>query len=337
MRDLVAVVLLVVLPAAALAHHSRAEYSTDIREIEGTLVGVLWRNPHPGFRIEVDDHGQTKTWDVEGWSSLYTFDRAGIGRDRFVAGEKLKVAGYASMQRPGRLLAAHILLPDGTEAILKRDAEPYWSTPEHLGGKANWEVETRAAVVDAAKENRGIFRVWSYPAPAYQTKEHVPLTETARKAHAAFDEVDNDIIRCEQKSMPGSMLTPNPYAFVDAGDTITIRGYEGDVVRTIHMNGALDAAAQPRSKQGFSVGRWEDDKTLVIRTSRIESPSLGFSGIALSDAARVVERYRLSDDQTRLDYRITVTDPQTFIEPATFEYYWLALGEHFGAYDCDVH
>jgi hypothetical protein len=85
------------------------------------------------------------------------------------------------------------------------------------------------------------------------------------------------------------------------------------------------------------VGRWEDDRTLVVRTSRIESPHLGFSGIALGEDTVVSERYTLSEDQTRLDVRITVTDPRTFTEPATFEYYWLALGESFGRYDCDVH
>ena len=74
------------------------------------------------------------------------------------------------------------------------------------------------------------------------------------------------------------------------------------------------------------MGRWEDDRTLVIHTSRINAGYLGFTGIQLSDEVEVVERYTLSEDQTRLNFHITTTDPQTFTEPATAEYYWLAPG-----------
>jgi hypothetical protein len=335
---LTAVLLSLWLPSVAIAHHSRAEYAEQPREIEGTLVEILWRNPHPGFTVEtVAADGRVERWEVEGWSSLYTFDRAGIGRERFREGDAVRVVGLPSSRRTGRLLGTHMLLADGTEAIMKRDAEPYWQRPDRLGGRENWEVETRAAVVDAAAEQRGIFRVWSYPAPAYQTAEHVPLTEAALAARAQFDEVDNFIMACEQKSMPGSMLTPNPYEFIDAGDTITIRGYEGDVVRTVHLGEGANPAVVPRSRQGYSVGRWENEDTLLIRTTRIDAPHLGFSGVPLHADAVVDERYRLNEDQTRLDFRITVTDPATFTEPATFEYYWLALGETFGRYDCNVH
>jgi hypothetical protein len=132
------------------------------------------------------------------------------------------------------------------------------------------------------------------------------------------------------------MLTPNPYELIDNGATITIRGYEGDVARTVHMSETAEPPAM-LDKQGWSVGRWEDEGTLVIRTSRISAPHLGFSGVALGDETVVEERYALSEDQTRLDFTITVTDPATFTAPATFEYYWLALGESFGRYDCDVH
>jgi hypothetical protein len=230
-----------------------------------------------------------------------------------------------------------MLLADGTEAVLKRDADPYWGESEHLGGQDKWEVETQTAVVNAAQENRGIFRVWSYPSPAYQTKEYLPLTESAQAARLEYDAVDNYVMRCEPKGMPSSMATPNPYEFIDEGDTITIRGYEGDVVRTVYMSDPPDAGTQPPSAQGFSVGRWETENTLVIHTSRINSPYLGFSGIPLSEAVEVVERYTLSEDQARLDYHFTVTDSEAFTAPATYEYYWLALGETFGPYECDVH
>ncbi len=337
LRIVASTFLILILPAVASAHHSRAEYTGDALEFEGGLVRILWRNPHPGFTLEVDRAGQVETWEVEGWSSLYTFDRAAITQDRFAEGDTLRIRGFASNRRPGRILATHMLLADGTEAILKRDEDPYWGDSEHLGGQERWEVETRAAVVNAAEENRGIFRVWSYPSPSVLTEQYLPLRESVEAIRSEFDAVDNYIMRCEPKAMPGSMVTPNPYEIIDAGDAITIRGYEGDVVRTVHLGDAADPAEQPYSLQGYSVGRWEDDRTLAIETSRISASYLGFTGIPLSNEVEVLERYTLSDDQTRLNFHITVTDPQTFTEPATYEYYWLALGESFGQYDCDVH
>ena len=70
--------------------------------------------------------------------------------------------------------------------------------------------------------------------------------------------------------------------------------------------GGRDPAEQPPSRQGFSVGHWEDENTLVIHTSRINFPYLGSTGIPLSEELSVVERYTLSEDQARLDRCLTV-------------------------------
>ncbi len=51
----------------------------------------------------------------------------------------------------------------------------------------------------------------------------------------------------------------------------------------------------------------------------------------------VHEEFVLSDDQSRLEYRMTMTDPETFAEPATRETYWLALGEDFDPFNCQVY
>ena len=336
MRITPVTLLLLILPLDLSAHHSRAEYVEEI-ELEGTLVDILWRNPHPGFTIEVEENGQIISWTLEGWSSLNGFTRVGITPDRFELGDTIKVFGRISERRAGRILSTHILLADGTEAVLMRQADPYWGESEHLGGKDRWETETQAAIVNASEENRGIFRVWSYPSPDMRTKYYWPLTESAQAARAEWDIVDNYATRCEPKGMPGSMITTNPFEFIDQGATIRVRGYELDIVRTVYMNNSMDPSAQSPSIQGFSVGHWENESTLVIHTSRINFPYLSTTGIPLSEAVEAIERYTLSEDQTRLDFHFSITDPETFAEPATYEYYWLALGEEFGQYECDVH
>ena len=337
MRLLPSALLITLFPLIASSHHSRAEYVEEL-ELSGTLTDIRWRNPHPVFTLEVDSGGETTSWTVEGWSALQIFDRAGITQDRFRIGDALSVFGLVSERREGRILSTHMLLADGTEAVLRREADPYWGESETLGGRQNWDAEVQATVVDAVAEDRGIFRVWSYPAPVYRTEVYLPLTESAQAARGQWDDFDNYVTRCEDKGMPGSATSPLPYEFIETGDdTITIRGYEFDVVRTVYLNSSLDPSTVPPSIQGFSVGHWEDNgRTLVIHTSRIDFPYLTTTGIPLSEDVESVERYTLSDDQTQLDFHISITDPDAFTEPATYEYYWLALGEEFGQYDCEV-
>ena len=73
------VLIFSVLPAVAGAHHSRAEFSDDVLEIEGDTVEVGWRNPHPVITVEsVDDTGLHKRWMVESWQSANSLERNGV-------------------------------------------------------------------------------------------------------------------------------------------------------------------------------------------------------------------------------------------------------------------
>ena len=203
MRLIASAFWIALLPVVATAHHSRVEYVGEA-EIEGTLVDILWENPHPAFTIEVEEDGQISRWMVEGWSSLNGFTRAGITRDRFQIGDTIKMFGRVSTRREGRILGTHILMADGTEAIVRREAEPHWGESQNLGGRANWEAGTRAAVVNAVEENTGVFRVWSYPTPDVRTRSYLPLTESAQATRTEWDEFDNYIMRCEPKGMLGA-------------------------------------------------------------------------------------------------------------------------------------
>ena len=86
---------------------------------------------------------------------------------------------------------------------------------------------------------------------------------------------------------------------------------------------------------GYSVGRWEGN-TLIVETSRIDWPYFDGGGTPQSADVETVERFAVSQDQERLDYRITITDPVTLTEPAVIERYWLALGETVEPFECQV-
>ena len=58
-----AIFLLVLQSSNTLAHHSRAEFSQEILELEGELISVKWANPHPVFSVNVtNDAGAEELW-----------------------------------------------------------------------------------------------------------------------------------------------------------------------------------------------------------------------------------------------------------------------------------
>ena len=83
---------------------------------------------------------------------------------------------------------------------------------------------------------------------------------------------------------------------------------------------------------GFEEHRWGNGRGIP---SGILMPYLNNAGILLSDDAEIVERFVLSQDEERLDYRLIITDPATFTEPVTRGRHWLwRPGESIQLFEC---
>jgi hypothetical protein len=330
-----AVLILMALPITSLAHHSRAEFSvgSQTQELDGELVEIVWRNPHPRFTLRsVNDSGQEELWELEAYGNAASLQRTGITGDNFMLGEQVRVVGRASTRRDRVMLTTHMLLSDGTEAILEYHAGPYWSE-QYIGGEETWTIDEEAVLRRAAEENRGIFRVWSIRRRGLDT-ERFSYTEEAIAGRANFDPLDSFLTRCEQPGMPMTMMRPQRYELINRGETIVLLNQYFDTARTIYMTASEEAPEdQPMSHLGYSVGRWEGN-VLVVETSRINWPYLDAIGTPQSEAVESVERFTLSEDQSRLDFHITITDPAMFTEPGVYEKYWLALGEELLPYNC---
>ena len=341
------------LPIVSSAHHSRAHYTGEMRELEGEVVRLRWGNPHTAIVLRtVSETGEETTWRVD------MLGTGGVTRDVLEVGQRVTLAGKESIRGGGDLLATNVLLPDGEEILLGA-VEPFWSNDAEQAPR-NTRVEE---LVDGVAENRGIFRVWSQPAEdfaRYRTALHSyfflegeeerarawsqvtfgawrsePYTEDAVAARADWDPLDNFTTRCEPEGMPRLMMNPHPFEFVDEGSEIRIRSELYDIDRIIHVDSAPEEDAAP-SSLGYSVGRWEED-ALVVETTKVSWPWLDNNGTPQSEAVEFVERFTVSDDQTRLDYQLTVTDPATFTEPAVYDRYWLGLvGATIETYDCQV-
>ncbi len=320
------------LAATASAHHSFNGYSQEIRDYEGEIVDLKWRNPHILFTVRsVGEGGQEELRTMEA-GSIYMFQRGGVGPEQLAVGTRVRVAARQSTRRASDYLATNLLLPQGRELLLT-GSEPRFEAEEQLG-RGYWVSDERRTE-DARGDGRGIYRVWSVP-QINRREYDVNMTEAALASREAWDPIDNFALKCEPEGMPRVMLTPHPYEFVDAGDQIVLRLEMYDQQRTIHMNRTEAPAGEPFSNLGYSVGAWENE-ALVVTTTNINWPHFDNSGTPQSEASEIVERFTLSEDETRLDYHITVTDPYAFTEPATVSGHMVAIGEDIELYNCQLY
>ena len=332
-------VLALFAPAASNAHHSFSAVfdSGEVIEIEGKITRVVWANPHVRFSLQAS--GDNENWYIES-HSVSILTRMQIGRDLLKPGDSVKLAGNPSRQPTNELFALNALLPGGEEIVFDPRGEPRWGS-ERVGSNRYW-VEP-----DVIAGSEGIYRVWSTVAsdpesfplipegfdPAFDINSY-PLTQAAQRVVAAFNPVtDAPTLNCNPKGMPTIMEQPYPMEFVEQGASIELRIEEYDTVRTIHLDDT-SASDQSPSRLGHSVGRFEGE-TLVVTTTRINWPHFDTVGIPLSQAVEVTEWFAPSDDGSRLNYRIRVTDPATFTESVELEKYWLAVpGIEVRPYNC---
>ena len=95
-----------------------------------------------------------------------------------------------------------------------------------------------------------------------------------------------------------------------------------------------DQPSGSMSRLGYSLGQWEGN-ALVVETTGIDWPYFDDIGTPKTDAMAVVEHFILSDDNERLDYAATITDPTIFTEPARFSGHWIWVpGEEVKPFDC---
>lgn len=320
------------------AHHSYAEYNDQATvEFEGKLVDVAWQNPHVRFMVEAKgDNDRVVVWDVES-TSVNSLHRMQVPLDILTVGGSVKFAGWPSKRAGNRIYATNLQASDGREVVLWRYSTPRWATTALGVGSAEAAPRFQGGV---ASDTDSLFRVWAtdvtdVASMAAWFSSPLALTDSAQKALGEFNPVnDTATPECTPKGMPIIMFQPPPMEFVDRGDTILLRTEEYDTVRTIHMAAQENLEAQPKTPIGVSMGRWEG-KTLVVETSRVNARYLNARGVPLGPSARFVERFTPTADGSRLDYTVSITDPDSLTAPAHLKRYWVwRPGERVLPFNC---
>jgi hypothetical protein len=329
-RAAVAVTVALASVSTAAHHAFSANFDVDrIVEVRGRVTDLQWQNPHVLLTLETEDG---ESWAVES-QAKNILERTEIHADVLAVGTRVALAGYPARAGHG-VFALNALLADGRELILRA------GQPARFGGRqgSNPDAVLAGGVsADAAALAAGLFRVWSMQFAGegrWRWPDAYPLTAAAAAARARFDPVrDFPLRNCAPKGMPWIMEQPFPISFTRSGSDVALRLEEGDVVRTIHMTESPPPDVGP-TPHGYSYGRW-DDGDLVVRTIAINARYLNATGIPLSPKVTTDERFSLAPDGSRLDYTLTITDPDTFTEPLTVERYWIwRPGAALKPYDC---
>ena len=293
---------------AAYAHHSNAEYDRSaLRELEGELVGVAWANPHVAFKLRtVNDAGAVQDWELGGLP-ITLLEKAGLSKSMFAVGDRVRVAGYPSRRRAA-MQVSNLLLPNGQEALFYPESRLRWS--DRVAG-GQWARES------VSGDRRDIYRIWSVAdLGVYLATARAVAFKLTPEAQAKMSATPPMLDVCKPQGMPGFMLNPNPFGFVDRGDHIDMQHASFAVARTIHMADQVDPETVALSDLGYSVGRWAGD-TLEVRTTRIGWPYVDDDGRPQTTDVAIVERFALLNDGRLLRYTQTVTDPASLAEPMT--------------------
>jgi|MEHZ01.5.fsa_nt_MEHZ011360043.1_13 hypothetical protein len=305
----------------ALAHHGSVVnpnmyLAENLIEVEGEIVDVFWRAPHPRYRMSViDESGEEAIWELELNGSPITYSRLGLGSDDIVkVGETIKAAGYVSKVDTSSMGVLHMLLTNGQEFVNGRTRELRWGNVRLTADTLDYDP----IKIDAAKETaEGLFRVWGPVRSAELTEaDYVHMfTDGGQQLASEYDPIaDNFELDCRQ-GMPDTMFDRGaPMELTDLGDRILIHLEEYDIERIIHMNQENRRSFPAASDLGFSMGHWQGDD-LIVETTGVDWPYYDEVGIPQSIEVSHHEQFSVSEDGNLLSYVLTITDPLVFSGP----------------------
>jgi hypothetical protein len=341
-RKLMTTVLLLIAGTAGAHHSISSLYDyTNVVELKGTLTSIRWVNPHVQLKIEtVNEAGETEVWQLEA-SAVNLLRRLGLNRDVIGEGDTVTATGPASRRGLKTMVASTITLENGETFALFPGSAARAGLIDSIPTADGSTQRTPEEIEQDKAAAKGIFRVWT-PRRKPTLDEGLgiakwPLTESAKVSVAEYNPLrDDPALRCVPAGMPIIMDNPYPMRFYEDGGNIVMHLELNDGMRTIHMNGSGNLEAAEPSPLGYSTGRWEGGE-LVIETAKINYPYFDDLGTPQSGNLKLTERYRLSEDESRLDWEAIAVDPEVFTEPVLLSGYMVWVpGEEVQPFDCTV-
>jgi hypothetical protein len=188
------------------------------------------------------------------------------------------------------------------------------------------------AAANAAADLSG---VWLATGPRQGVGAMPELTAQAAADRAAFDPLDDPVLRCVPPGFPRSGPMIYPLQIVQTEKLVLFLYETFGMIRRIYMDGRSPPEYLPPTLMGYSLGHWEGDE-LVIHTDHYAPGLLAGDGLRQYGDLTVDERYRLVDEGRGLHSVETITAPGTFAKPWRREFTW-ELDPHGMIYEsiCD--
>jgi hypothetical protein len=141
---------------------------------------------------------------------------------------------------------------------------------------------------------------------------------------------------CAAPSVVYSIQGPFPFEIYQTPQLIVFKYEYFDQVRLIFMDGrAAPPADAPHSNVGYSTGRWENGE-LVVETTHLSPATITNNGLDHSASLRMVERYKRSEDGTRLEATQWFEDPEVLENNGARYIRWThEPGNYVFPYNCD--
>lgn len=310
---------------SAYTHHSvSAEFAPTEGELTGEIAQVWYTNPHIRYRLRVQRDGVTEDWELQA-GNVTNLRRANWFEDTLEVGDRITVFGRLGRDGTQKMLIGEVELADGSRIAPR-------------GGNRN---EERSRVVASADKDysypgkNGAYPIditgpwrndyrWTVTVDDLEPKP-APFTAEGRRLFEATEPWHDYALRCLAVGLPRLFGAPYNMDILDAGAHYLFLYVEHNSPRRIWMDGRQAPPNHPATSNGFSVGRWEDD-VLVIDTTHLTAGWLDGSGLPMSEEARIVERYRFSDDRLWIDRTMTIHDPRYYTAPMVRQRY-AARGE----------
>jgi len=304
---IIAAMLVVVSPASG--HHSDAGMDmTAVVALEGTVTEFNWRNPHVYVIVEmIGADGEAVEWALQ-MGTANGLSRRGWTSDSLSSGDRVTVRGHPAQDgRPYAIVES--IEKEGGLALASIAAVPNLSArTDTLSGR--WLAD-RSKLVSYPGGYDGFFHA------------QLVLTDKAKAAQADYDPLsaENPESTCIGRATPAALVSSSLYLLEieinEDDETIVIRSEYFDEVRTVYMDGRSHPDAGQRLVTGHSIGRWEGDVLVVDTTNFTDHRSPYQIGVPAGAQKHVVERYRLTEDGTRIELEFFLEDPEYLAEPMT--------------------
>ena len=337
MKYVITTVASVMFASSVFSHHSDADLDMNtLVTIEGTVTEFNWRNPHVYFVVGTrDESGASVEWALQ-MGSTVTVSRMGWTRDSLSIGDRVTVQTRPARNgRPYGLLDS-IEKQSGSPlpTSFNRDTgEPLLTKPEATVSSSTlegrWMADT-SKLINYPGGFDGFFRA------------NLNLTEKGKVAQAVFDESsdENPALNCIGRPTPSMIITTNLYPLEirinEDEETVEIRSEYFDDERTVYMDGREHPETSERTHAGHSIGWWEDDVLVVDTRHLADHRSPYQTGVPSGAQKHVVERYRLTEDGTRIVVEFMLEDPEYLVESMSHTRE-LVYSPHMemSSFDCD--